>query len=183
MTMPSKFRLLLLLFGALFAASCAWRSPREDYRSAQQTAPLEVPPPLSPPSWREAMRVPEVSAQAGRTAAAAPATASVLRLEDSPDNAFRRVRTALDRAGEVTVVGEREQERLLEVEVLTVREPSGNFLRRWFGRTRVERERLMVRIEPEGEGAVRVVVLDGAGRGVSGEAARRVLAVLRQRLG
>jgi uncharacterized lipoprotein len=183
MTMPLPFRLVALLIAAMLAASCAWRAPREDYRSAEQTPPLEVPPPLTPPAWREAVRVPEPGAPAGRASASTASAAVGLRLEDSPDHAFRRVRTALDRAGEVTVVGDREEERVVEVEVLTVREPSGNFLRRWFGRSRVERERLFVRITPEGDRAVRITLYDASGRAASGEAARRVLAVLRQRLG
>ncbi len=182
MTMPANLPLIVVLAG-LLAAACAWRSPREDYRSAEQAPPLEVPPPLTPPSWREAVRIPEVGAQSGGAASAVPASVAALRLMDSPDHAFRRVRTALDRAGEVIVVGEREEERVVEVEVLTVREPTGNFLRRWFGRTRVERERLIVRITPEAADAVRVSVHEPSGRPASGEAARRVLVVLRQRLG
>lgn len=183
MTMLSNLRFIVLLIAGLLSAACAWRSPREDYRNAEQSPPLEVPPPLTPPSWREAVRIPEVGAPRGGGASVAPAAAATLRLMDSPDHAFRRVRTALDRAGEVTVVGEREEERVVEVEVLTVREPTGHFLRRWFGRSRVERERLIVRITPDAADAVRVSVHDVSGRPAAGEAARRVLAVLRQRLG
>lgn len=179
MSRSLKPRHLVLLFAAALAGACAWRSSREDYRSAGQTPPLEVPPPLTAPSWKDATRIPEIGSPKHSVALF---SATALRLEDSVDHAFRRVRTALDRAGEVTVVGESVEERLVEVEVLTVREPAGNFLRRWFGRTRIERERLFVRITPEGDRAVRVIVEDASGRAATGEAARRVLAVLRQRL-
>ncbi|MDW8479245.1 MAG: hypothetical protein RML12_04610 [Xanthomonadales bacterium] len=178
---PHRLVLPSLIAAVLLAGGCAWFGTREDYRSATETPPLEVPPPLGRPDWQGATRIPEPVAGATRAPAALPG--ATLRLEDNPDHAFRRVLTALDRAGEVTVVGQAEAERSLEVEVLIVREPEGNFLRRWLGRARIERERLVVRVEPEGESAARVVLLDSGGRPSGGEAARRVLAVLRQRLG
>jgi uncharacterized lipoprotein len=172
---------------ALLLAGCGMFGTRTEYQRAQQVRPLEVPPELHAPSTQGTMVVPEVGA--GRTAASGvpggrPALAGdVLIIADEPANAWRRVSLALDRAGEITVIGSDEAQRTVEVEVVSVVEPQGGWFTRTFRRSRVDRDVFTLQILADGSDRSRVQITDSAGRPASGEAARRISSVLRQRLG
>jgi uncharacterized lipoprotein len=90
----------------LSSAGCGWFRGKERYLEATESRPLELPPGLDRPAVDPAMAVPTVSAVAPATApSAAPAAAASLTLDDTAENAFRRVGLALGRIDGVTVGG------------------------------------------------------------------------------
>lgn len=96
----------------LSSAGCGWFRGKERYLDATENRPLELPPGLDRPVVDPAMAVPTVSAvaPAAGTAptsvpSAAPAAAASLMLDDTAENAFRRVGLALGRIDGVTVGG------------------------------------------------------------------------------
>jgi uncharacterized lipoprotein len=182
------FRFSMILLLAALLAGCGMFGTRSEYQRAAQVRPLEVPPELNLPSTQGTMIVPEVGGQRGavdsRPGAARPAMAGdVLIIADEPASAWRRVSLALDRAGEITVIASDEAQRTIEVEVVSVVEPQGGWFTRTFRRSRIERDVYTLQVLGDGSERSRVQILDGAGRPASGEAARRISSVLRQRLG
>jgi uncharacterized lipoprotein len=181
------FRLTFILVLAALLAGCGMFGKRSEYQRAQQTRPLEVPPELHAPSIQGTMLVPEIGAVRGGEGAPAPTrpalVGDVLVIQDEPGNAWRRVALALDRAGEVTVIASDEVQRTVEVELVSVVEPQGGWFSRTFRRSRVERDTYVLQVLGDGSDRSRVQILDQGGRPASGEAARRIASILRQRLG
>lgn len=179
------FRLFLTLCLAVMVTGCSMFGARSEYQRAQQARPLEVPPELHAPPAQGTMIVPEAgTARPTSVGTARPAMAGdVLVIADEPANAWRRVSLALDRAGEVIVVGSDEAQRTIDVEVVSVVEPQGGWFSRTFRRSRVERDTYTLQVLSDGGERSRVQIVDSAGRPASGEAARRISSVLRQRLG
>ncbi len=90
----------------LSTAGCGWFRGGERYLDATENRPLELPPGLDRPTVDPAMAVPTVAAIAPASApSAAPAAAASLVLDDTAENAFRRVGLALGRIEGVTVGG------------------------------------------------------------------------------
>lgn len=91
----------------LSSAGCGWFRGKERYLDATESRPLELPPGLDRPAVDPAMAVPTVSDVAPPSASpsAAPAAAASLVLDDTAENAFRRVGVALGRIDGVTVGG------------------------------------------------------------------------------
>jgi uncharacterized lipoprotein len=193
--------LLFLALGALSA--CSWfRENPSDYKNAHETAPLEVPPGLDVPPRTSQMTVPEAApagaagaaphaepamttgtSTAGTTKPAYIGTETSLMLQDDVPSAFRRVGIALERAGTVNVISRDEQNGSITVTRNVVTEEGGWF-RRVIGKdtsksTTVTR---VVRVSADGEGA-RVHIEDEAGREMTDETARQIVAALKERLG
>lgn len=90
----------------LSSAGCGWFRGKERYLDATESRPLELPPGLDRPVVDPAMAVPTVSAVAPTAGTAAePAASASLALDDTAENAFRRVGLALGRIDGVTVGG------------------------------------------------------------------------------
>lgn len=87
----------------LSSAGCSWFRGGERYLDATENRPLELPPGLDRPTVDPAMAVPTVAAIAPTPAA--PAASASLVLDDTAENAFRRVGLALGRIDGVTVGG------------------------------------------------------------------------------
>lgn len=172
-------------------AGCGMFGVRSEYQRAEQVRPLEVPPELHVPSTQGTLLVPDAGASraASGSVVSAPAGArpvisgdSVV-IADEPASVWRRVALALDRAGEITVLSSDEAQRTVEVEVVSVVEPQGGWFSRTFRRSRVERDIYVLQIISDDGARSRVQILDQSGRQASGEAARRIASILRQRLG
>lgn len=175
-----------------------------EYRKAVQEHPLEVPPDLDTPSSSGALVVPSVSASTpAGTATASPSAASAaapppstavagvtlggdgLQVTDSVENTWSRVGLALERSGAATILGRDEAGRAYTVETTghTTSKPG------WFkraitlghaGNKQTAKVQLTVRVSADGSGSK--VSVEGAGDEASRDAARSLLATLRQRL-
>ena len=190
-----------LLFAASLLGGCSWFHHRSDYYSkAAETRPLEVPPDLDTPVTSNELVVPQAgsaAASGGSVSAAPPAGAAAvsstidssngLRVADSPDHAWQRVGLALERAQVGTISARDESARSYTIEIAGLAEPAPAEPQEhhWYSRilhpfgggsksTPVSGT-VTVRVASDGSGAR--VEVDG-----SAEAARRVLAVLRERL-
>ncbi|MFI4969120.1 MAG: hypothetical protein ACHP7D_02860 [Lysobacterales bacterium] len=177
-----------------------------EYRKAVQEHPLEVPPDLDTPSSSGALVVPSVSAStpaagtataspsaAAPTAAPPPSTAVAgvslggdgLQVTDSVENTWSRVGLALERSGAATILSRDEAGRAYTVETTghTISKPG------WFkraitlghaGNKQTAKVQLTVHVSADGSGSK--VNVEGAGDEASRDAARSLLATLRQRL-
>lgn len=192
-----------LLLAASMLGGCSWFHHRSDYyNKAAESRPLEVPPDLDTPVTSNELVVPQAgrgAPSAGVVSAAPPAGAtpvtstsdssSGLRVSDSPDHTWQRVGLALERAQVGTVSARDESARSYTVEIAGLAEPAQAEPQEhhWYSRI----------LHPFGgggskssaavSGSVTVRVSQDAGGArvdVEGspEAARRVLAVLRDRL-
>lgn len=197
---------LSLLVAASLLGGCSWFHHRTDYyNKAAEERPLEVPPDLDTPVTSNELVVPaagsgSAAAAGGSTVSAAPPAANVssasaasggdssgaLRVADSVEHTFQRVGIALERA-QVGTIGARDESAhsytvAVSGIVETQAEPQEHH---WYSRilhpfgggsksTPVSGT-VTVRVASDGNGAR--VEVDG-----SAEAARRVLAVLRDRL-
>jgi uncharacterized lipoprotein len=193
-----------LLLAATLLGGCSWFHHRTDYYSkAAETRPLEVPPDLDTPVTSNELVVPQPGSGAGAGAsssvsAAPPAgatptvpsseVANGLRVQDSPEHTWQRVGLALERAQLGTISARDEGARTYTVAVngLGAPESTEPTEHHWYSRilhpfggdsksSAPVSGDVVVKVSADG-GAARVDV-EG-----STEAARRVLAVLRDRL-
>lgn len=179
-----------------------FRHREPDYKSAQQTQPLEVPPGLDQPPTSEALTVPDAGsasstvpvtvngqpatdegASAGTPAATPPSatiSGNTLSLADDPDSAYRRVGFALERGGVGTVSAHDDGAHTYQIAVNSVVEvkSQGNFLHRIFHHDHNETVTGTVNVSIAASGSGSVVNVQG-----DPDAVERVLNVLQQRLG
>ncbi len=176
-----------------------------DYRKSVQERPLEVPPDLDTPNSRGALVVPTIAAvpvqstpsgaSPAATPTAMPPSVSIepgvqlggdgLHIADSVESAWTRVGLALERSGAATVVARDEAARTYTVDT------TGQTTQRagWFKRAITlghannkvtAKVHLTVRVSADAAGSK--VGVEGATDGASQDAARSLLAALRQRL-
>jgi len=191
-----------LLLAAGLLGGCSWFHHRSDYYSkAAETRPLEVPPDLDTPVSSNELVVPQSGSAASSgavsaappSAGAAPVTttsdsSSGLRVSDSPEHTWQRVGLALERAQVGTISARDESSRSYTLEIAGLAEPAPveSQEHHWYSRilhpfgggsksSGTVSGNVTVRVSQDGGGAR--VDVEG-----SPEAARRVLAVLRERL-
>lgn len=182
----------------------------DEYRSAVQERPLEVPPDLDTPNGSGALVVPSAGSNASAstsTSTSAPAVAGAvppeaapaalapagttalggdgLHVADTVESAWGRVGLALERSGAATVLARDEAARSYTVQTTgrTTVKPG------WFkraitlgraGEKRTAQVQLTVRVSAAGAGSL--VGVEGANDEASRDAARSLLATLRERL-
>ena len=188
-----------------------FQKKNDEYKTSVQERPLEVPPDLDKPNTASALVIPAPGGAAPATPAdasapaattAAPATSSAppaavstapgvtlsadgLQIADAVDNAWNRVGLALERSGAATVLARDEAGRSFDVQTTgqTTSKPG------WFKRTitlgmakskTTAQVRLKVRVNADGTGSK--VTVEGANDEASQDAARALLATLKQRL-
>lgn len=179
-----------------------------EYRKSTQEHPLEVPPDLDTPSTSGALIVPSVSATARTSStpsATLPATASDpstippsttipsgvqiggdgLQVADSVENTWTRVGLALERSGVATLLSRDEVGRAYAVETTGQTTAKASWWKRAVtlglaGSKVTAKVQLTVRVS--GDGAGSRVTVEGAADDASREAARSLLATLRQRM-
>jgi uncharacterized lipoprotein len=189
-----------LLFAASLLGGCSWFHHRSDYYSkAAETRPLEVPPDLDTPVTSNELVVPQAgSAASGASVSAAPPaggavvssttdSSSGLRVADSPEHTWQRVGLALERAQVGTITrDENARSYTIGIAGLADTAPVQPQEHHWYSRilhpfgggsksSSTVSGDVTVRVSADGSGAR--VDVEG-----SPEAARRVLAVLRDRL-
>lgn len=180
-----------------------------EYKASVQERPLEVPPDLDTPNSSGALVVPAVGSAAGAASPAAtppdttsgsttaptavpPSSAAGveiggdgLRVADSVESTWSRVGLALERSGAAKIVGRDEAARAYTVQTTgqTTTKPG------WFKRAitlglaskkTTAQVQLTVRVSADGNGSK--VGVEGATDEASQDAARALLATLRQRL-
>jgi uncharacterized lipoprotein len=180
-----------------------------EYRKAVQEHPLEVPPDLDTPNSSGALVVPSVSAPASTVTPAtgavppesagasptgtAPPTAVAgvtlagdgLQVSDSVDHTWSRVGLALERSGAATIVSRDEGGHAYAVETTGRTTSKAGWFKRAItlgraGNKQTARVALTVRVSADGNGSK--VSVEGAADEASRDAARALLASLRQRL-
>lgn len=201
---------LLATAAVVTLGGCSLFHHRDDYyRHAKQTRPLEVPPDLDAPPISDELAVPEpepdaTPAPSASSVGSAPPEAvlsqGALHVADTVDHTWMRVGLALERAQVGTITGRDEAAHSYAVEVSGLRpapaaEPHEK--RHWysrilhpFGGGRHQPQsgegqpvsgKLSVVVSADGDGAR--VQVSGAPGTDSSEASRRLLEVLRSRLG
>jgi uncharacterized lipoprotein len=176
-----------------------------DYRKAVQERPLEVPPDLDSPASSGALVIPataaapaqatSATAAPGAAPAALPPSAAIqpgvqlggdgLRIADSVESAWARVGLALERSGAATIVDRDEAGRAYAVETTGQTTQKAGWFKRAItlghaGNKVAAKVRLTVRVGADGTGSK--VAIEGATDEASQDAARSLLAALRQRL-
>jgi uncharacterized lipoprotein len=189
-----------------------FQKQNDEYKTSVQERPLEVPPDLDKPNTASALVIPPAgsaaSAPATDTSSATPPTAATpatsatppvavstapgvtlagdsLQINDAVDNAWNRVGMALERSGAATVLARDEAGRSFDVQTTgqTTSKPG------WFKRAitlgmakskTTAQVRLKVRVDADGAGSK--VTVEGANDEASRDAARSLLATLKQRL-
>jgi len=195
---------VLLVFGAVLLSGCGLFGRSNSYENSRASTPLEVPPDLDAPSTSGALEIPEAeaattsdgtAATASDTAVSAPpATAytpqavvagdeSSLNLADAPAGAWRRIGLALQRSGVGELVSSDEAAGTYTLKTEVVQR-EGGMISKLFNRDKVTTENAtrVVRVAAAGEGST-ITIEDENGQTVEDEAARRVIAALKQRLG
>ena len=176
-----------------------------EYRKSAQDRPLEVPPDLDTPSTSGALVVPS----AGTATATAPSSSTPLmgapstlppsapmapgvqlggdglHVADSVDSTWARVGLALERSGAATVLSRDEAGRAYAVETTGKTTTKAGWLKRAVtlghaGNKTTAKVQLSVRVSADGAGSR--VSVEGATDDASLDAARSLLAMLRQRL-
>lgn len=179
-----RIHIVSLLSSILLLGGCGMFKERDlPYQASVNQAALQVPEGLDRPVVDDALRIPEAGTGGSRDirvtdrSVASSAGSGELLLADSVEGAWRRVGVALSRLGDdVSVLDSDEAAGRYRVEVVT-RQASGGFFRKLFRRgDGGAGERVIVQLEPEGDG-VRVRTVE------TGLAARTLLERLRQRLG
>ncbi|MFC4822327.1 hypothetical protein [Dokdonella ginsengisoli] len=203
--------LLTTLIAASLISGCGFLRKRterknNEYKTAVEERPLEVPPGLDMPSTTGALTIPaaggaapaaatsssaETPPAAGETAVAAAAGSGValggdgLSVSDTVESTWSRVGLAMERSGAATILNRDEAGRTYTVQTTgqtTVR-PG------WFKRAvtlgmastkKTAQVQLTVRVSAEGVGSK--VGVEGANDEASRDAARALLAALRERL-
>jgi uncharacterized lipoprotein len=178
-----------------------------DYRKATQDRPLEVPPDLDTPSSSGALVVPTIAPAPARsgvatasptstaTPTALPPSGSIapgvqlggdgLRIADSVESAWTRVGLALERSGAATIVERDEAGRAYSVETTGQTTQKAGWFKRAItlghaGNKVSAKVKLTVRVSADGSGSK--VAVEGPSDEASQDAARSLLATLRQRL-
>ena len=180
-TLPGRLFWLALMFAITTTTGCGWFGGKKKrtaaYQMSPEERPLELPPDLDMPRANPQMIIPQVSANARVSGAAAPSDVAPalgavaaapeiagindFTLTDSKDSAFRRIGLAL---GRVEGVGLASSSALL-----------GNFEVQYLGQD------FLIRIE-EAEQGVRVHALTTDGREITSGPATQLLAPLKPRL-
>lgn len=191
-----KLSLIAVLALTLLASGCSWlhsNTRGQQWKSAVQEPPLEVPPDLEKPSNAAALVIPDV---AGKPSAEAPATtppdteavatgstavgSGSLVFNDTLDSVYHRVGLALKRGDIGTLQSEDDAAHTYQVTVaMTVEEKPQGFFSRIFSRHKTREVHGVVKVSvlAEADGRTRVQ-LDGPE-----DAVRRLQAALQQRLG
>lgn len=183
-----------------------------EYRKSVEEKPLEVPPDLDSPNSSGALVIPPATASSGSSSsassaatgsappsAAAPTAVSTsepiaagtaltsdgLRIADTVESAWSRVGLALERSGVATVLGRDEAGHAYSVETTgQTTEKAGWFKRAVTlgraGNKVTAKVKLTVRVSADGSQSK--VNIEGADDEASRDAARSLLATLRQRL-
>ncbi len=205
--LPALLAVLLLSGCNFFHERFGRKEP--PYQQATQARPLEVPPDLDQPSSSAALTIPAASARAssevGASSSAPPMAASAasvapaatiapgatinagdLQVTDTVSSTWKRVGLALERSGAASITGRDEAGYAYTVETTAQAVASDVG---WFkkaitlgraGKKTTVRVPLTVRVSADGAGSR--VSIEGAGDKASEEAARSLLAALRQRL-
>ena len=196
--MSKSLRFVVLLsLGALLLGGCGIFGKKSSYEASRASTPLEIPPGLDAPSTSGALEIPESQGATTAEGVAAPAPTrtpyapqavvagdeSSLSLADAPAGAWRRIGLALQRSGVGEVVSSDEAAGTYTLKTEVVKREGGMFSK-MFNRDKVTTESAtrVVRVAAAGEGST-VTVEDENGKTVEDEAARRVIAALKQRLG
>jgi uncharacterized lipoprotein len=178
------------------------------YRKAAQDRPLEIPPDLDTPSTSGALIVPPAPGASSTASASAstsigssatpnslPPAASIqpgvqiggdgMRVNDGVENTWARVGLAVERSGVATLVERDEAGHAYTVETTGQTTEKAGWFKRAITLGHASRKvaakvRLVVRVT--GDGADSKVAVEGASDEASQDAARSLLAALRQRL-
>jgi len=202
--LPAALAAVVLLGGCNFFHRHADRHAN-DYKTARESRPLEVPPDLDSPNGSGALTIPAAGTPAPASSssvsespagvAVAPATAVAgsgatlsgdgLSVSDSPSSTWTRVGLALERSGAATIAGRDESAGTYTVETTgqTTTRPG------WFkraitlgraGNKVTAKVQLVVRVAASGQGSR--VSIEGANDEASRDAAHALLQTLRERL-
>lgn len=151
-------RATALLVAMTLVVGCSWLRADSGYEQSPESRPLAVPPELDAPSPAAIMQVP-----AATTAAPAAAQSSAaFAIDDTVDNAYRRIGLALARLDGVDV--------LQKADALSAYN------------VRFKGEEFLIRAAAAGN-RVQVQAVQGDGSTVATAAAGELLARLRERLG
>ena len=167
------------------------------YKKSVAERPLEIPPDLDTPNGSGALVVPPAGGAAvagGATSSAVPTMAAGqgaqlagdgLRIADSVESAWSRVGLALERSGAATVLGRDEAARTYTVQTTGHATTKPGWFKRAisFGRGGTQttaQVQLTVRVSADGNGSR--VSIEGGTDDASQDAARTLLATLKQRL-
>lgn len=205
--------LLTAIIAASLISGCGFlrkRSERKnnEYKMAVEERPLEIPPGLDMPNTTGALTIPGASGSSSGTVASSsteppPADGSAavagaaggagvalggdgLRVADNVESTWSRVGLALERSGAATIVNRDESGRTYTVQTTgqTTVKPG------WFkravtlgmaGTKKTAQVQLTVRVSADGDASK--VGVEGANDEASRDAARALLATLRERLG
>lgn len=175
-----------LLISLCTLAGCGWftRDRKEVYLSAEQGKALNVPSDLDSPARRDMMQIPAgATSQAGiseKPASSVLASAGVseeLFIDADPDQAFERVRDALEQSqiGTLGAIDKAARTIAVKVEIETVRS-------RWLLSDKVSRQEYsrVARVVADGAKS-RVLVADDQGRDVDDDASKKILQAVRER--
>lgn len=156
---------LALALVASSLSGCAWFRGKDDaYLASRESRPLEVPPDLVLPASSAALQIPAAPASAsipGETPPAAFGPADGFDVEDTAENAFRRVGLALARI-----------EGVASAPVAALNSHEVTF----------RGETFLIRLVPQ-DGRVRVDAISAEGTPLRGGAAGELLAQLKARVG
>ncbi|WP_300620054.1 hypothetical protein [Dokdonella sp.] len=204
--------LLTAVIAASLLSGCSYfrkRTERKnsEYKMAVEERPLEVPPGLDMPNTSGALTIPQAggstasaSGATSSSAEAPPASASEvvgaggqgvvlggtgLHVNDTVDSAWSRVGLALERSGAATILSRDEAGKSYTVQTTGKTTVKPGWFRRaiTFGQAETKKTaqvQLTVRVNADGEGSK--VAVEGAGDEASRDAARALLATLRERL-
>ncbi|MFP4208279.1 MAG: hypothetical protein ACLFSC_06425 [Wenzhouxiangella sp.] len=197
----------LAVLSAIVLAGCAIGEREPIYLDSAEVDPIRAPAGLDQPPVRGTYRVggyflPEMAGQSEdrppRVLSSAEAEASrshirfgerglYLEVEDELDSVWRRLGFSLDRAG-MTLLrsdsGERRYAFDFDHDPIIVDRTGLARLAFWQGRERIDYSgRFVVEVQPDGDSATRVILLDDNGQLVDMVRAEYVLSVLRERLG
>ena len=203
--LPAALAAVVLLGGCNFFHRHAERHAN-DYKTAQESRPLEVPPDLDSPNGSAALTIPAAGTPAASSSSTASGGSSAvvmatpptsvagrgatlsgdgLAVSDSPSSTWSRVGLALERSGAATITGRDEAASTYTVETTgqTTTRPG------WFkraitlgraGNKVTAKVQLTVRVSANGQGSR--VSVEGANDEASRDAARSLLQTLRDRL-
>jgi uncharacterized lipoprotein len=208
----NSFALPTLLVAIVSLAGCGFvhrHFGRDDtaYRKAAQDRPLEIPPDLDTPSTSGALTIPQASATSSSPLAATSSGSSVaapnslppaasiqpgvqiggdgLRVTDGVENTFARVGLAIERSGAATLVERDEAGHAYTVETTGQTTEKAGWFKRAITLGHANKKvaakvRLVVRVSGDASGSK--VAVEGAADDASQDAARSLLAALKQRL-
>ena len=169
----SKNWIVVLAMG-LALGGCGWLKPSasKQYETSGETRPLEVPPDLDMPQTQSALSVPDRSEIATAPVVSdAPSSIPELVIADTLEGAMRRVALAIERSGAGRVVERNDAASSLSVELPAETATGSDSLA------------VVVKLESVEAERTRVRVTDAAGNAVDDVRARRLIEMLRQRLG